>query len=317
MTFKPIIGAGFFAVMNSLLSYLIQCNYNNKYDYEIDFDDEMFPYNNNSNTYKEKNIFNKYFNIIAEKNKELLLNVNKLFHKYYEISLTNFSILNVDIIQKYDPTVKDYNNILYREYLIKLNNSDNEIVLSKRYHYKYLHFIFSNMLEINKDILDKVNTFYNIYMKDYLIIGVHSRTSVQKLCEKGNKNDITTTTISNIKKYVNNTNITNYKIYLASDTHEIIEKFQNEFGDRLLYNTDNIYIANTKYDNEPHFGFKLIDNQNNSEFLKYYYKNKPGINGGIQLLIDVLLLSKCNLFISSESNLSQWVFIFNPEINEI
>jgi hypothetical protein len=50
--------------------------------------------------------------------------------------------------------------------------------------------------------------------------------------------------------------------------------------------------------------------------MEEFYRNKPGINGGKQLLIDVLLLSKCNIFLPTESNVSRWPFIFNPEIDE-
>jgi hypothetical protein len=67
---------------------------------------------------------------------------------------------------------------------------------------------------------------------------------------------------------------------------------------------------------EPHYGFALIDNQHNNQFMEEFYRNKPGINGGKQLLIDVLLLSKCNIFLPTESNVSRWPFIFNPEIDE-
>jgi hypothetical protein len=123
--------------------------------------------------------------------------------------------------------------------------------------------------------------------------------------------------IQKIKEIIKKYNLNNYKIYLASDTIQKISELKNEFGDKLIYNINNTYIAKTMYDKyEPHYGFALIDNQHNNQFMEEFYRNKPGINGGKQLLIDVLLLSKCNIFLPTESNVSRWPFIFNPEIDE-
>ena len=43
--YKVRIGAGFFAIMNEVLNFLAECSKHN-YEYIIDFDDEIFPYNN-------------------------------------------------------------------------------------------------------------------------------------------------------------------------------------------------------------------------------------------------------------------------------
>ena len=77
-------------------------------------------------------------------------------------------------------------------------------------------------------------------------------------------------------------------------------------------------MQDTYNSEEPHFGFSLHnDNINTNKFQEYFHKNKPGLNGGIQILTDVILLSKTNIFIKSFSNVSDFVFIFNPDIEII
>ena len=42
------------------------------------------------------------------------------------------------------------------------------------------------------------------------------------------------------------------------------------------------------------------------------YCGKPGLNGAIELFVDIIVLSKCNVFFNSESNVSYFVKIMNP-----
>ena len=65
----------------------------------------------------------------------------------------------------------------------------------------------------------------------------------------------------------------------------------------------------------PHFGFFLNqETLNDQKFMQHFHNNKPGLDGAKQLFIDCLMLSKCNYFIPSLSNLSDFVLIFNPDI---
>jgi hypothetical protein len=190
------------------------------------------------------------------------------------------------------------NNELKKQYLIKLNN------------------IFNTIFDINKNIILYIEEYYNKYMKDYFIVTIHYRgcTTINSEIDKTNhvnyyKNiDLIFNKIDNIIK-----DKQKFKIYLSTDVKTILDKFKDKYDNNLLYNINNIYMAETPFSIEPHFGFDLTpENINNKEYMKKFHEKKPGLNGGKQLLIDVLLLSKGNLFIPSLSNLSDMVLILNP-----
>ena len=76
-------------------------------------------------------------------------------------------------------------------------------------------------------------------------------------------------------------------------------------------------LSSTNSDIESHFGFEIINRKNETDFLDHFIKNKPGYKGGFELLKDCLLLSRCNIFRPALSNLSGWVYIFNPKLNNL
>jgi len=76
-------------------------------------------------------------------------------------------------------------------------------------------------------------------------------------------------------------------------------------------------LSITNSDIESHFGFEIINRKDETDFLDHFIKNKPGYKGGFELLKDCLLLSRCNIFRPALSNLSDWVYIFNPKLNNL
>ena len=157
-------------------------------------------------------------------------------------------------------------------------------------------------------------------MKNTFILGIHFRCHGAHNCETtGTFETNFHTKINNVFTKIDNIlkDKTDYKIYLATDVKSIQNEFIRKYKDRLLYNKNNTSMSDTPNSStEPHFGFALQNknNTNNKEFFDYFNKNKPGLNGGIQLLIDTLILSKCDFVIPSNSNLSDFVLIFNPDI---
>lgn len=314
----PRPGAGFFAIMNDILRQILHENLKQiPNNYIINLDTVIYPYNNNTPTYTEEDIFKYFFTYVKDDHIEDLLKIRELYSKYVNLGSNNM-LLNPDIIDKYSlDTTQHHTAHTFREICIKLNNSNDEMVQWKRDHYRYLNYIYRNNLKINDSIMDDVNMLYDTHMKGHFIFGVHSRTLHQKIQEMV-IHPYNMNRIQDIHTYVKQHNITNYKVFLASDTITKLNEFKVAFGDKLVYNIDNIYMAETPTSNEPHFGnsVSIAINDNNQGILDKFYKLKPGIDGGRQILIDTLLLSKCNIFMGCQSNLSTWVYIFNPEINE-
>ncbi len=97
----------------------------------------------------------------------------------------------------------------------------------------------------------------------------------------------------------------NAKIYLATDSHEVIKNFTKTYGKKLIYL--DTYRAEGKLD---HNQAALTDNE-------HYHEHKAGYRGGLGALMDCLLLSKCDYFIHITSNLAKTVTFFNPHIRSI
>jgi hypothetical protein len=300
---KHIIGAGFFAQ----LKFIIQEIYLNQFQKNkiiIDFSQEYFPYkDNNNNTCEFHNILTIKENISYEKN---LIIYND----------SNPSILFQNVFNFDQSLVKNEPGFAPIIYFRLLNN------IQKQNYLKKLNRIIEKSIEINKNILESVENFYKKYDK-YYILGIHYRVSGIHNCENQGTREVNFhLQIEKIFEKINNIRISknisidNFKIYLATDVKSIQNKFIKKYGTQLIYNKRNKYMMekpNSVY--EPHFGFALNKNTiKDKKFMNIFHKNKPGLEGGIQLLIDCLMLSKCNFFIPSMSNLSDFVLMFNPEI---
>ena len=310
MIFTANIQAGFFATMNDILK--IMCSkifYDKQDELIINWDNKLFPYGNG-----DINTFEKYFTIDINYN----LDTSK-YLKYIKNQIF-WIMFNPDIIEYYNiSNIHDNSKkIKYLQNSIKLKKNNDELSIMKKNHLLFLNDLFNSSLKINDSIIQRVNDFYNNNMKDYYCIGIHIRSSNCKIIERYKKELECKELINILDEYILLNNIKKYKIYIATDVKENLIYFINYYGENLLYNNNNIYMADTKCDKEPHFGFELNEkNLNNELFLKIYNEKKPNLNGGIELLIDTLLLSKCNSFKCSESNLSDWVYIFNPNIYDV
>jgi hypothetical protein len=310
MIYNPNIQSGFFAVMNDILRMLCsKIFYKQKEEIIINWDDPLFAYGDS-----DINTFEKYFTIDIN----YAFDTNK-YQKYIKNQVF-YILFNSDIIDYYkiENIHDNCKKIKYIQHDIKLKENNDILGTIKKDHLIFLNELFNSSLKINKNIIEKVESFYENNMKNYYCIGIHMRSNNCKIIERYKKELECDEVIKNLNDYIKNNNIEKYKIYIATDTKENLNYFINYYQDKLLYNKDNIYMSNTKIDKEPHFGFELNDkNLNNDIFLKLYNDSKPGLKGGIELLTDALILSKCNSFRSTESNLSDWVYIFNPNIYDV
>lgn len=154
-------------------------------------------------------------------------------------------------------------------------------------------------------------------MKNNYVIGIHYRGSLHHNDELDNTDYFDYgKKVSIVFDHIDSILNEKCKIYLATDCKSILDKFINKYSTKLLYNKNNIYMnSDIETENEVHFGLFLTPQKmQEPDFISDFHKNKPGLDGGIQLMIDVLLLSKCDVFIPSFSNMSDFVSIINPDI---
>lgn len=145
-----------------------------------------------------------------------------------------------------------------------------------------------------KYIQDTVNEFVIKRFRDYFIIGVHYR-GTDKRTEAGRVSyEKMIISIRNRIAELQKIGINKYKIFLATDEQQFLELMIKEFPKKVrftdAYRSDNEFIA-------VHHGAK-----------DDHYKC------GKDAVLDMLLLSKCNYLIRTESNLSRWSLYFNKDL---
>ena len=325
---KYIQGCGFFADWDFMLGHAYWSIVKNE-DLSMDYAFEFYPYKDDKNA----NLTDEFItidNTIKESERAKILAM-------YKGEMTPEAPIAPDLFKKYKIPDIGYAGEMYEiNYYIKTNKDDylkyaddNDFHIKKKY-YVYKNLIFNYKFKINPSILQSVDNFYQENMKNYTTIGVHFRCHAFKQAEsriklEKNMKDV----FVKLDKYINE-NITQpssnspnppnppnpqFRIYLATDVKTVLNDFIEHYKEKLLYNASNIWMCNTSTDNvEPHLGWFIIKTQADKDF---FHRMKPGIKGGRELLIDALLLSKCDKFIKSMSNLSDWVFVLNPDIDEI
>jgi hypothetical protein len=102
-----------------------------------------------------------------------------------------------------------------------------------------------------------------------------------------------------------------YVIYLATDSNYVVEAFRKRYSRFLLYR-DTIRSA---YAEEVH----LISERSDYwlAHVQEFHDKKPGYKGGKDVLLDCLILSRCDYLVHTTSNVSDFATFFNPTIQSI
>ena len=154
-----------------------------------------------------------------------------------------------------------------------------------------MHNTYRKYFSVSSIIKDKVNMFYNNHMKNKKVLGIHVRGT----------DHYTDGLLLDSNYYMSKVDeelaLNNYdKILLCTDEAKKVEDFKNAYGDKLIYHNDSI---RTNEKSGIHYGVGL---QNP-------YKM------GEDVIIESLLLSKCNFLLRGVSNVTNAAMIFNPYID--
>lgn len=273
LTIKSTLGAGYFAELQKVVAQLKYYE-NNLSRITVDWTDEFFPYKDDP----RENGWNLFFEPIHTKqldNSTSIITSQGPIHEVHD--------------QKCIDHWVSYKN--YLPYRLNLNR------------------IFNKFIKIKAEILNEAEQFYALKLKGYYVIGVHVRFSAAHAGE----NPKGTPTLDDYVKEVKNLIIKNgkVKIFLASDSNYVIERFKKEFSS-LLISWEGF---RSQYDEEPHLIYS-----NPEYWLSHkaeFHKKKPGFFGGKSVLMDVLLLSKCNVLVHSTSNVADFATYLNPYIDSV
>jgi hypothetical protein len=159
-----------------------------------------------------------------------------------------------------------------------------------RQYLKEINSIITKFVKVKPVILDKVESFYNTYMRGKKTVALHLRGTDKW------KDGIATTDPLNIIKYAQQ--FKNCQFLVATDEEKFLTLAKQELKGAIIY-----YDARRSTVDVP---LHLIEDANNNKAAH-----------GEEVLIEVLLLSKCDLFLHTCSNVSTAALIFNPELKHL
>jgi len=232
----------------------------------------------------------------------------------------DYSIIPSLIIPKLKPTEYRWNK---REFITKYqmkfietrDNNYNKDFLSYKTNFKLANKMFNKYFKINDEIINSVNDYVKKNFNGFTL-GIHFR-GTDKIPHRSNK--VTIDLFCDVIKDILKTKEIN-TIFICSDTKHIIEKFIKNIN--KIDNKINVIFYEQELVNDfSKRGFhirrcdeimKAIKNEDFEEVKKISkYNNELAKNA----LKDSLLLSKCNMVIKTQSQLSAWAKIFNPDID--
>jgi len=209
------------------------------------------------------------------------LKLKTSFHQYF-----NDPYLNIEKNFKYPISyndIKDIENIIsYNQDIICGFILDIEMR-------KYINFLINKYLKINTEIQIKI-TEQEKNFNNKKTLGIHIRQTDHFI--HGKLLDINTY-VDTIKKEIDNFDL----LYVMSDNYEVLNILINSFNNKIYYINDVI-----RANNKTSF---CVHSDNN---IKNRYKL------GEDILIETMLLSKCDTVLLSNSNISNFVLCVNPEI---
>lgn len=272
-------GAGFFCEFNKVLKALIHFEDQGLYTAQVNWNDPFFPYKDNPND----NGWNSYFEPIK----------------------TNYPLKENESITKQGACgglheIHDQlcvcHWVAYKQYFPYRN---------------YVHQKINQYIEIKSHILDELNELYETNMKDHFLIGIHVRFARAHAHEVPGGPPSLNQYMAEADKLIKQHPSEKIKIFIASDSHYVVNQFKKKYGTKLFY--IDAYRAN--HSEDP--GLIYENQQHWVSHPQQFHNKKPGYNGGKTTLLDCLLLSKCDYLIHTASNLSAAVVFFNPHIKSI
>ena len=210
---------------------------------------------------------------------------NKNAWNYYFKNINKFKLEEVYKSQN----VIFSSEIIDRDYYYHLDEINKNPKLKREF-----NKIFIKYIKIHPKILDKAHTFYSKYKKNK-ILGLHLRGTSYKNAPKHPFPIPLNLGIDICKKLLNNKKIE--KIFLITEERKYLETFKLIFDDKLIY-----------YDS-----FR----SNTNDAFEIYPRKLHRYKLGLEILIEGLILSKCDSIISNMTNVSSASIFLSNKKNKI
>jgi hypothetical protein len=277
---RTTYGAGFFAEMQKVLDSLLHYSQENLRAVHVDWTDEFFPYKEDPHA----NGWDLYFEPIQIPSaypipeEDFVLVGGLYYHEIHDFPC-------IDQWKNYDR---------YLPYRLAVNA------------------ILNKYIKIKEPITTKANQFVSEKMSGHYCIGVHIRYGSDHGAEAPAGVPTLEDYIEEVSRVVAAHHGKRVRIYLATDSHYVIKKFQRLFPQEMLLSID---AYRTEYRDVPHLIYG-----NGDYWLAHkeeFHRKKPGYSGGEGVLLDALLLGHCDILVHSSSNIASFVSFYNPYIQSI
>ncbi|KAL9962944.1 hypothetical protein ACROYT_G032102 [Oculina patagonica] len=154
----------------------------------------------------------------------------------------------------------------------------------------------------NSRIKEKVRMFYQRYLAGFTVLGVHVRGTDHWMETSERRLPSLMSWVKRARSILE-TLPRQRKIFIASDNHEVIHMFVSLFGKETVVFTKAVRAKAYHSEIAPH---KFIFKHNAAD----PYEQEIGT----QVLIDILLLAKCDHFLHTESSVVSLASYFNPHM---
>ncbi len=275
------LGAGFFAALHSVVDSLLHFDNDPAIrSFVVDWTLSLFPFKDDP----ASNGWNLFFEPITWPNQSYncsqSIHVRQGYHKLHDQRCS-------DIWTKYEE---------YLTYRISAHN------------------IICKYLKLQPHIARQAQELYSEHLTDHYCIGVHVRyATVHGLEVPGGNVPELEDYYAQIDGLLAQPHEKPVKIYLATDSWLVIQAFAQRYPATILVYLPDAYRSIAR--NDPHLIFE------NTEYWvenpEQFHECKPGSRGGFESLIDCLMLSTCDIFIHTTSNLAAFATYFNPHIKSI
>lgn len=209
---------------------------------------------------------------------------------YYDNKITNTdNVWEYYFEQPYNITIDSLKDKTYKEDEFINNNFISPLTNEWIDNKKRIKMIIDNRLKIKKNVIDKMEKFYQDNMKSYKILGIQKRGtdlynighgSIDK--QKYSTNEAIEEVKTEEKKYD--------KILIVTDSIKTLTAFKKEFGNKIIHYDDALLSTNERAIHRgeyPENGYKI----------------------GEDVLIEGLLLSRVNYLLAMKSNISLFAIL--------
>ncbi|XP_022786319.1 uncharacterized protein LOC111326573, partial [Stylophora pistillata] len=154
----------------------------------------------------------------------------------------------------------------------------------------------------NYRVREKAELFHRRNMVGFTVLGVQVRATDHWMEAKDHKLPSMTSWVERAQEILKTLRKPR-KIFIASDNNEVIQKFVGVFGKETVVFTE-AFRSKEYHSQLPPHKFKFKYNATHP------YERKIGT----QVLVDILLLAKCNVFLHAESSVAALASYFNPHM---